>query len=216
MQEQTNNSYAIVISASKDLENILEAKFQAVGKGLHEKVSSAEAQLPELLMRRLRKIASIRNKLVHEKDYQLANAVEFEADYNWCKSQLDEIKISRGTIWLNRIRHRLFTNPDPDKIRFPFFFWLILSLLLPLVLTKSLLHGVYWQHALFTTLASLAIIIAILILSFAFRYLAQWLKISWVVFILTLVIILYAYFKLPFEFQDLEIAFSQLLTGVIQ
>ena len=216
MQEKTDNHYAIVISASKDLENILEKKFQAVGKGLHEKVTSAEAQLSELLIRRLRKIASIRNKLVHEKDYQLANAVEFEVDYNWCKSQLDEIKISRGGLWLNRIRHRLFTNSDPDKTRFPFFFWLILSLLLPLILTKSQLYNEYWQQALFLATTSLAIMVAILLLSIAFRYLSQWLKMSWIVFVLTLAIILYAYFKLPLEFQDLEMAFSQLLNGVIQ
>ncbi len=216
MQEKTDNHYAIVISASKDLESILEKKFQAVGKGLHEKITSADAQLSELLIRRLRKIASIRNKLVHEKDYQLANAVEFEVDYNWCKSQLDEIKISRGALWFNRIRHRLFTNSDPDKTRFPFFFWLILSLLLPLILTKSQLHNEYWQQALFLATTSLAIMVAILLLSIAFRYLSQWLKMSWIVFVLTLAIILYAYFKLPLEFKDFEEAFSQLLNGVIR
>lgn len=214
--DANSNHYALVISVSKDLENILEAKFQAVGKGLHEKVTSVEAQLPELLMRRLRKIASIRNKLIHEKDYKLANAAEFEVDYNWCKTQLEEIKISLGSIWLNRIRHKFFKNSDPDKTRFPFFLWLILSLLLPLILTKSQLHNEYWRQALFLAATSLAIMVAILLFSIALRYLSHWLKISWVVFALTLAIILYAYFKLPFEFQDFEIAFSQLLGGVIR
>lgn len=214
--ETNAEHYSLVISASKELENILESKFQANGKGLHEKVTSVEAQLPEMLIRRIRKIASIRNKLVHEKDFKLNNAVEFEVDYNWCKTQLDEIKISRGTLWLNRIRHNLFNNSDPDKIRFPFFLWLILSLLLPLVLTKSILHGAYWQQALFIGLLSLAIIVGIIVSSIAFRYLSQWLKISWVMFVLSLAVILFAYFKLPFEFQDLEMAFSRLLAGVIQ
>lgn len=212
MQEQTDNSYAIVINVSKNLENILEAKFQAVGKGLHEKVTSVEAQLPELLIRRLRKIASIRNKLVHEKDYKFVNVVEFEADYNWCKSQLDEIKISRYLIWLNLVRHKLFNKSNPDKIRFPFFFWLVLSLGLPLVLTKSLLHGEYWQQALFIGLISLSIIITILLLSIVFRYLAQWLKVSWVVFALTLGAILYGYYYQTFKFQDLEIVFQNVLS----
>lgn len=212
--EPNADNYSLVISASKELENILESKFQANGKGLHEKVTSVEAQLPELLIRRIRKIASIRNKLVHEKDFKLNNAVEFEVDYNWCKTQLDEIKISRGSIWLNRIRHNLFNNSDPDKIRFPFFFWLILSLLLPLVLTKSILHA-YWQQALFIGLISLAIMAAILLLSIAFQYLSQWLKISWVVFALTLGVILYSYQYHPFQFQDLETAFSRLLSSNI-
>ncbi len=209
--EPNAEHYSLVISASKELENILEAKFQATGKGLHEKVSSVEAQLPELLIRRIRKIASIRNKLVHEKDFKLNNAVEFEVDYNWCKSQLDEIKISRGSLWFNRIRHNLFSKSDPDKIRFPFFLWLILSLLLPLALTKSLLHGEYWQQALFIGLVSLAIMVAILLLSIAFKYFSQWLKISWVVFALTLAAIIYSYQYHPFEIQDLETAFSRLL-----
>lgn len=208
MQVQTESAYTTVISASKELENILETKFQATGKGLHEKVTSVEAQLPELLIRRLRKIASIRNKLIHEKDYQLANAVEFEVDYNWCKSQLDEIKVSRGSLWLNRIRHHLFNNSDTEKIRFPFFLWLTLSLLLPLILIKSLLHGVYWQQALFTGLLSLVIMVAILLLSIAFRFLSQWIKISWVVFALTLAAILYTHHFHPFQFQDLEMAFK--------
>ena len=209
--EPNAEHYSLVISASKDLENILEAKFQATGKGLHEKVTSVEAQLPELLIRRIRKIASIRNKLVHEKDFKLNNAVEFEVDYNWCKSQLDEIKISRASLWFNRIRHSLFSKSDPDKIRFPFFLWLILSLLLPLVLTKSLLHGEYWQQALFIGLVSLAIMVAILLLSIAFKYFSQWLKISWVVFALTLAAIIYSYQYHPFEIRDLETAFSRLL-----
>ena len=40
----------------------------AKGKGLHSKVSSIEACLPEKLVRRLRKIATIRNEQLHESD----------------------------------------------------------------------------------------------------------------------------------------------------
>jgi len=56
---------SLVIFSSKQLEALLEAKFEATGKGLHEKINSA-AGLSEPLKRKLRRVATIRNKLVHE------------------------------------------------------------------------------------------------------------------------------------------------------
>jgi hypothetical protein len=56
---------ALVVYSSKQLESLLESKFEATGKGLHEKITSA-IDLSESLKRKLRRVATIRNKLVHE------------------------------------------------------------------------------------------------------------------------------------------------------
>ena len=55
---------------TKALESLLEQGLGATGKGLHEKVSSVQARLPQPLVKKLRFIATVRNKIVHEADYQ--------------------------------------------------------------------------------------------------------------------------------------------------
>ncbi|MEM0982416.1 MAG: DUF4145 domain-containing protein [Planctomycetota bacterium] len=58
-----------IIRLSKQIESHLERRHGASGKGLHEKISSIERKLDETSVRHLRYIATIRNKLVHEDDY---------------------------------------------------------------------------------------------------------------------------------------------------
>ena len=60
----------LAVSNSKRLESLLEKKLGATGKGLHEKVSSVENRLPRELVRKLRLVATVRNKIVHESDYK--------------------------------------------------------------------------------------------------------------------------------------------------
>lgn len=59
-----------VITRTKALETLLEQGLGAAGKGLHEKVSSVETRLPPALVKKLRFVATVRNKLVHEAAYQ--------------------------------------------------------------------------------------------------------------------------------------------------
>ncbi len=59
-----------VIEYSKKIEKILEKKFGAQGKGLHSKLSSVEDKLDPILVKKIRYIASIRNKLVHEENFK--------------------------------------------------------------------------------------------------------------------------------------------------
>lgn len=59
----------LAISRVKVLESLLEQALGAAGKGLHEKVSSVSDRLSPALARKLRFIATIRNKIVHEADY---------------------------------------------------------------------------------------------------------------------------------------------------
>lgn len=56
----------LAVTRSQRLEQRLEREFGATGKGLHQKVSSVEAALPADLVRKLRLVATVRNKVVHE------------------------------------------------------------------------------------------------------------------------------------------------------
>ena len=60
----------LAVSRSKRLEQLLEQKLGATGKGLHQKASSVEARRSPELLRKLRLVATVRNKIVHENDYQ--------------------------------------------------------------------------------------------------------------------------------------------------
>lgn len=65
----SSNDYELVIKTSKEIEYILEAEFKATGKGLHEKVTSVSSQLTPKLCKRLRFLATIRNRLIHERGF---------------------------------------------------------------------------------------------------------------------------------------------------
>jgi hypothetical protein len=56
----------LAVTRSQRLEQTLERDFGASGRGLHEKVSSVADALPKDLVRRLRLVATVRNKVVHE------------------------------------------------------------------------------------------------------------------------------------------------------
>jgi len=60
----------LAITRTKSLESFLEQALGATGKGLHEKVSSVQDRLQPALVKKLRFIATVRNKIVHEADYQ--------------------------------------------------------------------------------------------------------------------------------------------------
>ena len=72
-----NNHFELVIKQSKHFEVLLKTHFGATGKGLHQLVSSIEKALPKDLIRDLRKIATIRNKLIHEQGYDSIDETTF-------------------------------------------------------------------------------------------------------------------------------------------
>ena len=76
-----------VIRASKQLEQLLEQHYGAIGRGLHEKTSNIEVQLDSDTVRRLRKIATLRNKVVHE-DFELDDLATFQDDAQALVQQL--------------------------------------------------------------------------------------------------------------------------------
>ena len=60
----------LAITRVKALESLLEQALGATGKGLHEKVTSVQNKLSPGLVKKLRFVATVRNKIVHESDYQ--------------------------------------------------------------------------------------------------------------------------------------------------
>jgi hypothetical protein len=64
-----SNDYELAIRSSKELEFILETEFGSHGKGLHEKITNASSALSPKLIKSMRYLATIRNKLIHEVGY---------------------------------------------------------------------------------------------------------------------------------------------------
>ena len=83
----------IVVTQSKTLEALLEQKFGATGRGLHEKLSSIEYQLEAGLVKNIRWIATLRNKVVHE-NFQLTNQNDFLRS---CQRALEGLQNSQHT-----------------------------------------------------------------------------------------------------------------------
>jgi len=82
------------IQYSKAVESLLVKQLGAQGKGLHEKLSSVERQLPAALVKRIRYLATMRNKVVHEDDFKLANRKSFIQS---CEGILSELKQPKGS-----------------------------------------------------------------------------------------------------------------------
>lgn len=84
----------IVVTQSKTLEALLEQKFGATGRGLHEKLSSIEYQLETGLVKNIRWIATMRNKVVHE-NFQLTNQNDFVRS---CQRALEGLQNTQNTL----------------------------------------------------------------------------------------------------------------------
>lgn len=61
------------IKIAQDIETVLEEDYGATGKGLHEKATSVESELPADCLRKIRYIATLRNKAVHD-DLKVADS----------------------------------------------------------------------------------------------------------------------------------------------
>ena len=68
---------------SKRFESLLERRFGARGRGLHEKIDSVEGDLDRDTVRALRLVATVRNKIVHEDGYdKIDDRARFKAACN--------------------------------------------------------------------------------------------------------------------------------------
>lgn len=84
----------LAVRKCQRLEQILQRDLGAAGKGLHQKVSSAEAILPAPLVRKLRLVATVRNKVVHE-SARIEDRKEFVAAADEAERELKALAKSR-------------------------------------------------------------------------------------------------------------------------
>jgi len=88
-QPKPANVYELVITTSKELESLLETEFGATGRGLHERITSVQSQLTPALVKRMRYLATLRNKVVHGE--QLPNLDGYEPAFEQSKAELQNI-----------------------------------------------------------------------------------------------------------------------------
>jgi hypothetical protein len=85
----------LAVTRSQRLEQMLERDFGATGKGLHQKVSSIADSMPEDLVRKLRLVATVRNKVVHESG-RIDDKPRFLEAADAAERELKEIRDRRG------------------------------------------------------------------------------------------------------------------------
>ncbi len=78
----------IAVGYCKEIESLLEQRYGATGRGLHEKLSSVENGLPSAIAKHIRQIATVRNKVVHESGFKIDNLTNFESTCNEVIRQL--------------------------------------------------------------------------------------------------------------------------------
>jgi hypothetical protein len=77
-----------IIKKTRRLETLLRLHYHAEGKGLHQLVSSCEERLPHDVIKKLRFIATVRNKTVHEDGFTLDDARAFDKACRECLREL--------------------------------------------------------------------------------------------------------------------------------
>jgi hypothetical protein len=77
-----------VVNRTRKIERLLRTQYHADGKGLHQLVTSCEERLPHDVISKLRYIATIRNKVVHEDGYKLESRNEFLSVCDECEKEL--------------------------------------------------------------------------------------------------------------------------------
>lgn len=77
-----------VVKRTRRIERLLREQYHADGRGLHQLITSCEERLPHDVIKKLRYIATIRNKVVHEDDYQLEDRRAFLSVCDDCEKEL--------------------------------------------------------------------------------------------------------------------------------
>ena len=93
----------LAVKASKQIESTLDRMFGASGKGLHEKLTSVEKRLPVSLVKRIRYIATVRNKIIHDDEYRkFDDRAGFKLAVKQVKKELKSLegRSSAGWWWM--------------------------------------------------------------------------------------------------------------------
>lgn len=112
-----------VVVRTRRIEKLLRIQYHAEGKGLHQLITSCEERLPHDVIRKLRFIATIRNKVVHEDDYKLENRKEFFSVCDDCEKELTP----RSSRFIWRVAIALMVLMTTAALFFYYAHWDILS-----------------------------------------------------------------------------------------
>jgi hypothetical protein len=86
------------VTMARRLETLLVERFQADGRGLHEKLTSVEEDLPKALAKQIRYVASIRNSVVHEDGFNISDLEAFVVSANAAIEQLSALPARQAAI----------------------------------------------------------------------------------------------------------------------
>lgn len=89
-----------VVKVAKRIESLLVEKYGAEGRGLHEKFTSVQNRVPAELHKTIRYVATVRNKAVHEDDYELDDAQGFLSQAERVARALEEAPVKRAGLSL--------------------------------------------------------------------------------------------------------------------
>ena len=96
-----------LIKIAQNMETVLEEDYGATGKGLHEKASSVESQLSPEAMKKIRFIATIRNKAVHD-------------DLETAETEIENVRTAAETVYREFRKHnprRRMNSGEPLLIK---------------------------------------------------------------------------------------------------
>lgn len=100
-------SIEIAVRFSKQIESLLVDKLGARGKGLHEKLTSVEKHIPAQLQKKIRKIATVRNKAVHENNFDIPDIDQFSMICEQVIHELNALEIKQNIDIVPIIRRTL-------------------------------------------------------------------------------------------------------------
>ncbi|BCZ99141.1 TPA: DUF4145 domain-containing protein [Vibrio cholerae] len=112
-----------VVLRTRKLETLLREQYHAEGKGLHQLITSCEERLPHDVIKKLRYVATIRNKVVHEDDYRLDDRKAFLAVCQECEDELTP----RSGMFVWRIAFMLMMLMTLGALFFYYWHWEELS-----------------------------------------------------------------------------------------
>ena len=87
------SSIETAVRYSKEIESLLEDNFGAMGRGLHQKISSVEHLFPAATVKQIRYVATLRNKAVHEAGFEFDDPDRF---ITTCEAVIDELAATPG------------------------------------------------------------------------------------------------------------------------
>jgi hypothetical protein len=100
-----SNDFELVVRATKEMEYLLETHFGAPSdkkSGLHDKISHARDKdgkpLPEKVVRQMRRLVTIRNSLVHDRDFNaIPERAKFVKDFDEVEAELKALVPSNAS-----------------------------------------------------------------------------------------------------------------------